>query len=312
LVPATFYVNYPFRSVDRPRLLKTLLEAYTLARMAGFDALFVREPALPLSEQRSKGAEERRRTHPCTSAPPHLCPKVRLLLAPCADLLAPTWYELRSWVEAGGVLWAGFGGAVPNLEELFGLQVGRRRGFPSPPPEERMELRLVEPFGDLEVGEQVAVPAADAPYLPIVPTKACVLAVDEDGRPALTIHSVGRGKAFFCSRSLEWLLTSGAEVHRWSPAHRLYRALRSEAGIVPPFDTSQPALNFSVLERGNGAELLVAINHGDAPLEEEVRCRRPLSRVVDVESGEQLEIQEGTFRLSLEPWGVQVLETGGS
>ena len=84
LVPTTFYVNYPFRSVDRPRLLKTLLEAYTLARMAGFDAVFVREPALP-----PEG--------------------VRLLLVPFADLLAPTWYQLQAWVEMGGVLWAGFG-----------------------------------------------------------------------------------------------------------------------------------------------------------------------------------------------------------
>ncbi|HID86020.1 MAG TPA: hypothetical protein EYP55_01415, partial [Anaerolineae bacterium] len=84
LVPTIFYVNYPFRSVNRSRLLKTLLEAYTLARMAGFDAVFVREPALPPDG-------------------------VRLLLAPFADLLASTWDGLRAWVEAGGVLWAGFG-----------------------------------------------------------------------------------------------------------------------------------------------------------------------------------------------------------
>jgi len=283
LVPTTFYVNYPFRSVDRQQLLKTLLEAYTLARMASFDVHFVREPALP-----PEG--------------------VRLLLAPFADLLAPTWYELQDWVEAGGILWAGFGNAVPNLEELFGVRVGRRRGFLPPPQGERTELRLVGPFGDLEVGERVAVPAADAPYLPIAPTTARVPAVDGDGRPALTVHSVGRGKAFFCPRSLEGLLTSGAEVHGWSAAQRLYRALRTEAGIAPPFDTSQPALSLSVLEGEKGAQLLVAINHGDISLEEEVRCRRPPGRVLDVESGDELEIQEGTFRLSLGPWGVRVLE----
>jgi len=134
--------------------------------------------------------------------------------------------------------------------------------------------------------------------------------VGEDGRPALTVHSVGRGKAFLCPRSLEWLLTSSAEVHRWSAAHRLYRALRTEAGITPPFDTSQPASSLSVLESESGTQLLVVINHGDAPLEEEVRCRRPPCRVVDVESGEELEVREETFRLSLEPWGVRVLEVG--
>jgi len=283
LVPTTFYVNYPFRSVDRQRLLKALLEVYTLARMAGFDALFAREPALPPNG-------------------------VQLLLVPFADLLAPTWHKLQAWVETGGVLWAGFGGAVPNLEELFGLRLERRRGFPSPLQGERTEWRLVEPFGELAVGQRVALPAVDAPYLPIAPMTARVLAVDQDGHPVLTVNAIGRGKAFFCSRSLEWLLTSGAEVHRWSPAHRLYRALRSEAGIVPLFETAQPLLSLSILEGENGAQLLVAINHGDAPLEEEVRCRRPPGRVLDVESGDELEIQEGTFRLSLGPWGVRVLE----
>jgi len=284
LVPTTLYVNYPFRRVDRPRLLKALLEAYTLARMAGFDVIFVREPSLPPAD-------------------------VRLLLVPCADLLASTWYDLQSWVEAGGVLWAGFDGAVPNLEELFGLRVGRRQGFPSPPPGERTELRLVEPFGELKVGEQVAVPAADVPYLPVVPTKARVLAVGEDGRPALTVHSVGRGKAFLCPRSLEWLLTSSAEVHRWSAAHRLYRTLRSEAGIVPPFESAQPLLSLSVLESEDEEQLLVAINHGDVPLEARIRSQRSFCGIVDVESGEELEVAERAFRLSLKPWGVRVLRT---
>ncbi len=283
LVPTTFYVNYPFRSVDRPRLLKALLEAYTLARMAGFDAVFVREPALPPDG-------------------------VRLLLVPFADLLAPTWYQLQAWVETGGVLWAGFGNAVPNLEELFGVRLERGLGSLPAPQGERTELHLVKPFGGLGAGERVAVPTADAPRLSIAPTTARALAVDRDDRPALTVNTVGRGKAFFCPRSLEWLLTSGTEVHRWSAAQRLYRALRSEAGIVSLFDTSQPALSLSVLEGGNGAQLLVAINHGDASLEEAVCCRRPVDQVLDVESGDELEVREGTFQLSLKPWGVRVLE----
>lgn len=287
LVPTTFYVNYPFRSVDRPRLLKALLEAYTLARMAGFDVVFIRELALPPSEQ------------------------VRLLLAPFADLLAPTWYKLQGWVEAGGVLWAGFGNAVPNLEELFGVRPERWAKFPSPPQGERTELRMVETFGDLRPKEQVAVSAVEAPYLSVAPTKARVLAVDQQGRPALTINAVGQGKAFFCPRSLEWLLASGAEPHRRSPVHRLYRALRSEAGISPPFEAAQPLLSLSVLEDGSEMRLLVAVNQSDAPLEEEVRCERPPRRVLDVESGEELEVREGKFRLSLKPWGVRVLEIGG-
>ncbi|HIQ05544.1 MAG TPA: hypothetical protein EYH31_07580 [Anaerolineae bacterium] len=291
LVPTSFHVNYPFRNMDRPRLGKALLEAYTLARMAGFDVVFIREPAPPPEN-------------------------VRLLLVPTAELLSPTWYGLQAWVEAGGVLWAGFGWAVPNLEKLFGVRPERWRNLFTQPHQgtaakQAPFLRLAEPFGDMPAGEQVSIPAADAPHLPIVPTKARVLAVDGDNHPALTVHAVGRGKAFFCPRSLEWLLTTGIEPHRRSPVHRLYRALRSEAGIVPLFEARHPALSLSVLEDESGTQLLVAINHGNAPLEEEVRCQRPPRRVLDVESGDELEVQERTFRLSLEPWGVRVLEIGG-
>ena len=286
LVPTTFYVNHPFRNVDRPRLFKALLEAYTLARMAGFDVVFVREPALPPEN-------------------------VRLLLIPYGDLLASTWYDLRAWVEAGGVLWAGFAGAVPNLEQLFGVRVGRPSGILAPSQEELKELRLVEALGDLRAGEQIVLPAADVPYLPIAPREAKVLAVDGDGYPALTVHAIGRGKAFFCPRSLEWLLTHGSESHRRSPAHRLYRALRTEAGIRPPFEARHPALSLNLLENEEGGQLLVAINHSDASLEEEVHSQRPPRRMLDVESGEELKIQEGVFQLSLGPWGVRVLKVEG-
>ena len=286
LVPTTFYVNHPFRNVDRPRLFKALLEAYTLARMAGFDVVFVREPALPPEN-------------------------VRLLLIPYGDLLASTWYDLRAWVEAGGVLWAGFAGAVPNLEQLFGVRVGRPSGILAPSQEELKELRLVEALGDLRAGEQIVLPVADVPYLPIAPREAKVLAVDGDGHPALTVHAIGRGKAFFCSRSLEWLLTHGSESHRRSPAHRLYRALRTEAGIRPPFEARHPALSLNLLENEEGGQLLVAINHSGASLEEEVYSQRPPRRMLDVESGEELKIQEGVFQLSLGPWGVRVLNIGG-
>ncbi len=285
LVPNTFYINYPFRNVNRLRLLEILLESYTLVRMASFDVVFIREPALP-----PEG--------------------VRLLLIPYGNLLASTWYDLGAWVEAGGVLWAGFGGAVPNLERLFGVRPGRSPSAFTPPQGGMGELRLVEALGDLQAGEQIALPAANAPYLPIIPTKAKVLAVDGDGRPALTVHSVGRGKAFFCPRSLEWLLTTGIEPNRRSPLHRLYRALRTEAGITAPFEARHPALSLSVLESESGTRLLVAINHSDAPLEEEIHSKEPLRRVLDIESGKELELNGRVLRLSLGPWGVQVLEIG--
>ncbi len=280
LVPSTFHVDYPFRSVDRARLARSLLETYASARMGGFDVVFVREPELP-----PQG--------------------IRLLLVPYADLLSPTWGDLLAWVEGGGVLWAGFAGAVPGLERLFGVRPG---GWPLVPPREgKGTLRMREDFGSLREGEEIRLPAAVAPSLPIVPVGARVLAVDERGDPVITVHRVGKGKAFFCSRSLEWIAAQGTRP----PIHRLYAALRAEAGIEVPYEPPNPALSLSILEDGEGGELVVAINHGDAPLEGVVHSRRPLRGIVDMERGEELEVGEGGFRLSLGPWDVRVLRMEG-
>ncbi len=282
LVPSTFYVNYPFRQVDRSRLYKSLLEAYTMARMAGFEAIFIREPELP-----PQG--------------------VKLLLVPYGDLLGSTWRDLRAWVEAGGVLWSGFAGAVPDLEKLFGVRPAR--SLDALGSREREEkLRFLERLGDLAPGELIPLLARDSPRLPIAPTKARVLAVDGEDRPFLTVHRVGRGKAFFSSRPLEWLLADEGGSCPRAPVHLIYRALRTEAGISLPLEAGHPALSLSVLENERGEWVLIAINHGGTSLEGNVRAFFPLRHVWDIETGDELRGGEHGFRLELGPWGVRALK----
>ncbi|NOZ72358.1 MAG: cellulase family glycosylhydrolase, partial [Chloroflexi bacterium] len=287
LVPTTFYVNYPFRSVNRSRLQKTLLEAYTLARMAGFDAIFLREPALP-----PEG--------------------IKLLLVPFADLLAPTWQLLQSWVQEGGILWAGFGGAVPNLEELFGLRLARPQNRLVPTPREqqggKVMLRLLERFHNLPAGEEIAIAGNSTPCLTVAPTQATVLALADDGHPALTVRDLGKGKAFFAPCSLEQQLIEESESNRWSHVYRLYQALRRMAGIIPLFEATRPSLSLSLLEDREGAQLIVATNHSDTRLQEKLYCPRGDGRVTDIESGEKVGIHKGAFFLGMEPWGVRVLK----
>ncbi|MBC7345747.1 MAG: hypothetical protein H5U03_10075, partial [Clostridia bacterium] len=83
---------------------------------------------------------------------------------------------------------------------------------------------------------------------------------------------------------------------------------RAEAGIRPAFEIRHPELSLNILENAKGEKLLVAINHSDIPLEEDVCSQKVLNRVVDIESGDELEIQGSKFRLPLGPWGVRVLK----
>ena len=136
-----------------------------------------------------------------------------------------------------------------------------------------------------------------------------MLAVDGAGRPALTLNTPGRGKAFFSVRSLEWALAGGSSPR--PPVHLLYRALRAEAGIAPPCDSSHPELNLNLLESADGERLLLVINHSDSPVEGKVHIRFPLARVRDLESGAEVEVREGMLELHLEPWEVKALKLGG-
>jgi hypothetical protein len=256
--------------------------------MAGLDVIFAREPA-------------------------ELPEGVRLLLVPYADLQAATWSRLKTWVEAGGVLWTGAAAAVTELAPLFGLRLSRRGGMGPPVAGSELTLRFVASWDDLDIGETLTVPLGESPHLPISPMRqpqAQVLAVDEADRPLLTGHAIGRGRAFFCAYPLEHLLTYGHEPNAWSHAHRLYRALRAEAGIRPTFSASDPALSLSTLNAQNTegpARLLIAINHSLSPVTAQVFGREPLARVVDVESQTEIAVQDGAFTLTVDPWEVRVL-----
>ncbi len=278
LVPQIFYVNYPFRQVDRGRLREILLETYTLVRMAGFDATFVREQT-PLPEG------------------------VRLLLVPWADLLSPTWERLQRWVEQGGVLWAGFSSAIPNLEELFGVRVDD----PEPNHQHSFLLRMTNPFGGFHAGERIELPTSEVPYLPITVTTARPLATDSAGRPAITVNSTGKGKAYFCPRSVESLLSMGDESYARVFVHRLYQALQAAAKIAQPFTTTQPALSLYMLEKDNGTQLLLAINHSASPLEGKITSHQH-QQLLDIETGDDIPAQQQTYTLLLPPWGVRMMK----
>ena len=279
LVPQIFYVNYPFRRVDRARLREILLETYTLVRMAGFDAIFVREQT-PLPEG------------------------VRLLLVPWADLLSPTWERLRHWVEQGGVLWAGFSNAIPNLEKLFGVQVDN----PQPVSQNSVFFKMVEPFGKFHVGDRIELPTGKVPHLPITVTTARTLATDSAGRPAITVNSSGKGEAYFCSRPVEAMLAMGGKPDARAYVYRLYHALEAAAKITQPFTTTQPTLGLYMLESDTGAQLLLAINHSTSPLEGKIACQQ-CQQLLDIETGEEIYAQQGMYTILLPPWGIRIMKT---
>jgi endo-1,4-beta-mannosidase len=235
--------DFPFSWQDRESWKRTLLQAFVLASQAGLD------PAVVGEDDDFTG--------------------YALLLCPSTQkLTTPTWLKLRDAANAGATVYWSYlygdynfhqGAWCPIFEQLTGLRHRLRYGCFDLPPD---RVSLKGPF-TLSVPTGVAHAAAPWPLsrLPIelrdgAPVRA--LAVDGEGRPALTTHALGRGSVIFLAYPFERylaLLPDGSQ----RDAHRLYRLLADEAGLEERYPTHHPDVQSRVLR--HGADDLVLVQH---------------------------------------------------
>src|ERR1019366_9053680 len=88
-------------------------------------------------------------------------------------------------------------------------------------------------------------------FLPVVPTDAEVIAVDEHGRPVLLRRRAGTGSLVLSTYPLEYMASVTREVNPES-THRIYAALAKESGIVPDVRVDEPRVLVSELVRNDG------------------------------------------------------------
>jgi len=217
----------------------------------------------------------------------------RLVLAPSVYLISDeAAHNLTSFVESGGTLvMSFFSGIVDPFEHI------RLGGYPEPF-RRLLGLEVVDwlPLSD---GEQVVLEFADGIRSQaevwtelIAPSGAEVLAHFSgsvlDGRPAVTSHKFGEGRAIYIAT-------------RPQPAAmaRILAAAAAEAGVRPVLEA--PAGVSAVRRSGPRSSLLFLLNHRDAHVEVPV-----------TDSGVNLvdgsEVHRGLLRLA--PRGVAIIREG--
>jgi hypothetical protein len=193
--------DFPFSWQDREGMRRTLLQAFVLASQAGLAPVVV-------------GEED--------DWSPY-----RLLIVPATQKLTMAgWRALRERARAGAtVYWSYFGGDhtfhmgawCPIFEELTGLRHRLRYGC-FDLPDERFALK-----GPAALSVPTGLAHAAAPQslarLPVELAGARALAVDGEGRPALTVHTLGAGRVMFLTHPVERYLAnlndgSAREWHR--------------------------------------------------------------------------------------------------
>src|SRR5205814_8213207 len=149
--------------------------------------------------------------------------------------------------------------AIPEMEALFGARTADIVTA------SEVTLKVIEPFGSLKPGDtfHYSVPAANPKYwgalLEVKGGK--VIAVDQDGRPALVANQLGSGKTLLCAYPIEQYLANTPSVfEKPENTHLIYKSFRDWAGVKPEFSTDQPDVELEALN-GDHHGYLVVVNH---------------------------------------------------
>ena len=278
---------------DNTRLMGAWLSSYILTRRAGMKAEFPREyddwqkyPMLVLAS-------------PLTSTDTAM-----------VHVHSDFWGKAKAYVENGGVVYASVSSdaAIPDMEDLFGARL-----VDSAPTRE-VTLKIVAPFGGLKPGDTFTYTASSDTMNQWTATLEAgsgqVIAADQDGRPALVAHSLGRGKTLLSAYPIEMYLANQPAAFEGKDAtYRIYQALREWAGIKAMVWTDDPSVEAAALNaKGHG--YLVVVNHSAESKHVSIQTSLPvrsLSRVI-ADGKQAVMHQDSGWSLQLAPYDGAVLD----
>ncbi len=221
------------------------------------------------------------------------------------------FYEkARKYVEKGGFLYASLAsdGAVPEMTSLFGARIVDRAIS------SEVTIKMTEPFGSLKAGEtfHYSVPSASIQSWGVLleVSTGKVIAVDQDGHPALVINSVGAGKTLLSAYPIEHYLAGvpGA-FDQPENTRKLYEAFREWTGVRPAFRSDRPEIEVSSL-KGDRRGYLVVVNHSDRPQDSVILSAAPVRSYssINPDGAKPLPLDGVNTRVHLGPFEAAILE----
>lgn len=289
LVPSYFEVAYPFSEEDdRAPLFGSLHQAYIAAREADLPVALVRE------------ADE--------------VPNVDLLIVPSAkQLTAPTWHRLHELAAGGATVYLSYCAGTHSVQRgpwyadvngLFGVRHQLVYGINNPIEDDVVEVTFVRDFGAIPASTKLRFRAAGTAdsraFLPVEATDAEVVAVDARGRPVLTVHPVGNGRAVLCTYPFEHMASLLRAVNP-EPTHRIYDGLATVSGVRRDVSADDPRILSGELAHDDGRRFIWFIS----------QASREVTMTPRVAAGlrlRELSGAEDISDVSLPPFGVRVLQ----
>lgn len=279
---------------DNQWLMSSLVSSFVLAHRAGL------KPDLP----REQGKWD--------SYPMILLPSPLTATSPVdIHLHTDFWEKAQNYVKGGGVLYASLSAdaAIPNMASLFGARMTDSQ------PVDELSLKFVRPFGNLKPGDVLhfSVPGKDMKYwgTGLATTSGEVLAVDQEGRPALVAHALGKGKTLLSAYPIEAYIGNTVDAFADAAVNygRLYAALRAWSGIEPLVRTDQPEVEAAALN-ASGRGYIVLVNHSAIARDAHLATKLPVRtlRQVTTSGGIALQPRDGGWSVEVPAYDGVILE----
>ena len=284
----------PDASAANQWLMSSALTSFILARQAGLKADFPREYA---------DWEKRRMLFlpsPITSTSDPFLVHVH----------SDFYEKARKYVEKGGFLYASVAsdGAIPEMTSLFGARIVDRAIS------SEVTIKMVEPFGNLKPGDtfHYTVPSASIQSWGVLleVSSGKVIAVDQDGHPALVINSIGAGKTLLSAYPIEHYLAGvPAAFDKPENTQHIYAAFRDWAGVTPTFRSDRPEVEVTSLT-GDHRGYLAVVNHSEQPQDLTILSAIPVRSYtwITPEGARPVALEGANAKLHLGPFEGAILE----
>ena len=284
----------PDASAANQWLMSSALTSFILARQAGLKADFPREYA---------DWEKR----PMLFLPSPITSTSDPFLV---HVHSDFYEKARKYVEKGGFLYASVAsdGAVPEMTSLFGARIVDRAIS------SEVTIKMVEPFGNLKPGDtfHYTVPSASIQSWGVLleVSSGKVIAVDQDGHPALVINSIGAGKTLLSAYPIEhYLGVMPAAFDKQENTQQIYAAFRDWAGVTPAFRSDRPEVEVTSLT-GDHRGYLAVVNHSDQPQDLTILSAIPVRSYtwITPEGAKPVALEGATAKFHLGPFEGAILE----
>jgi len=218
------------------------------------------------------------------------------------------WEKARLYVANGGALYASLCGdaAIPEMESLFGARLADHA------PANEVTLKVVTRWGGLNPGDTFHYSTGEGRIRQWAATLevrgGTVIALDQDGRPALIANRLGKGATLLCAYPLEsYLANLPAAFDREEDTYRIYQALGDWAGVKPRFRSDQSSAEAVSLEAPDHGYVVV-VNHSGKSLQATVTSALPLKLLQRVTPNDEqpVPLQGSRWSLDLPPYGAAV------